>query len=509
MFVNTDSIFEKNIQSDICIVGAGAAGITLALEMAKHKINIVLIESGDFEVDKKTQSLYEGFNIGKDYSLTETRARFLGGTTNWWGGMCHPLHEVDFEPKEYCPNYDGWPIQRSELDEYYKKAHHYLDLDDDDYDYSIDKCREYSKINKKGFLEGSENIEGQMFMMSRGPTNYRSKFSEKLSKSDNITVFTNLNVINISTLEGSVNYVEAVMGGGGRVVKFKSANFVIAMGGIETPRLLLNSNNEYKDGIGNKNDLVGRFFMEHPHSECAELHLNPDVIMDDFLDTGTWVPNKISKYPEAMWPLYSINKKEIKQRKILNASFTTIRPDTKDSYNQFSDNSVTVEVTKLMKKLFNSVNDNNLVNKVAIMARTEQAPNPNSRITLSKERDFLGQRKVVLNWELLKIDIDTIFKSLYVVNNELIKKKIGRIKLNSDNEFNIFGGHHHMGTTKMHNNEKLGVVDSNLKLHELNNLYVASSSVFPTSGFANPTLTIVALSIRLSEYLLRNKYAKA
>lgn len=161
-----------------------------------------------------------------------------------------------------------------------------------------------------------------------------------------------------------------------------------------------------------------------------------------------------------------------------------------------------------MKKLVNSVNDNNLVNKVTIMARTEQAPNPNSRITLLKERDFFGQRKVVLNWELLKIDIDTIFKSLYVVNNEPIKKKIGRIKLNSDIEFNIFGGHHHIGTTKMNNNEKLGVVNSNLNLHELNNLYVASSSVFPTSGFANPSLTIVALSIRLSEYLLRNKYAK-
>lgn len=140
-----------------------------------------------------------------------------------------------------------------------------------------------------------------MFMMSGGATNYKSKFSEKLSKSDNITVFTNLNVINISTLEGSVNYVEAVTGSrGGRVVKFKSANFVVAIGGIETPRLLLNSNNKCKDGIGNKNDLVGRFFMEHPHFECAELHLNSDVIMDDFLDTETWVPNKISKYPEAM-----------------------------------------------------------------------------------------------------------------------------------------------------------------------------------------------------------------
>ena len=116
--------------------------------MAKHKINVVLIESGDFEFDEKTQSLYGGFSTGREYSVSKTRARFLGGTTNWWGSMCGPFHEIDFEPKEYCSNYDGWPIQRSELDKYYQKAHHYLDLDDDDYDYSIDKCREYSKTNK-------------------------------------------------------------------------------------------------------------------------------------------------------------------------------------------------------------------------------------------------------------------------------------------------------------------------------------------------------------------------
>ena len=474
--------------------------------MAKHKINVVLIESGDFEFDEKTQSLYGGFSTGREYSVSKTRARFLGGTTNWWGSMCGPFHEIDFEPKEYCSNYDGWPIQRSELDKYYQKAHHYLDLGD--YDYSIEKCREYSKTNKKGILEGSNNIETLMFQGSR-PTNYRLKFGEKLSKSKYIRVFTNFNVINIATSGKDVIHVDAVTLNG-LAVKFKGTNFVVAMGGIETPRLLLNSDNKNKNGVGNKNDLVGRFFMEHPHSECVELHLNPDVTIDDYLHLGegTWLPNKISEKPISMWPIFTINPSKIKDRKILNASFSAFGNISKNNYYEFSDNRVIVEVTESMKKHFNSTNDNDLVIKTGIICRAEQAPNPNSRITLSNERDFLGQRKVILNWELLKIDIDTIFESLYIINYELIKKKIGRLRLNCDKEFNIYGAHHHMGTTRMHDNEKFGVVDSNLKVHELNNLYIASSSVFPTSGFVNPTLTIVALSIRLSEYLIKNKYSE-
>jgi choline dehydrogenase-like flavoprotein len=500
MFVNyTEHERGTEIETPICIIGAGAAGITLALELAKSKINTILLESGGFENVDEIQELYDGSNSGKDYPIYGSRLRYFGGTTNHWGGMCRPFDKEDFEKRKFV-RYSGWPFTKKDLDPYYKMAHSYLDLGK--YDYSLDEGRRITKSRKKVLFEESTYLNSEIFQRSK-PTRFLTKYKDKIEKNKFITCICGLNAIEI-LLNDNKSGCKAIKTQSldGHDLILKAKRFVICMGGLETPRLLLNSQKDFLLGVGNQHDLVGRFFQEHPHLYSGELIVNPGVSLNKFLDgRGEWISSK-RRNPSAIWPVYRINKTLAAQQKILNGSFTlrggmqkkTMIPQNVPSL-QTTIDGLTQEINNLPKADMNFP-------RIPIFSRTESAPNPNSRVTLTDEKDKLGQRKLNLNWELDELDIISIFKTLKILNYEAVKLGIGRVQLNQKfGEFDIWGGAHHMGTTRMHNSPKMGVVDKNLRVHGLDNLFIASSSVFPTSGFANPTLGITALAIRLAKHL--------
>jgi choline dehydrogenase-like flavoprotein len=151
-----------------------------------------------------------------------------------------------------------------------------------------------------------------------------------------------------------------------------------------------------------------------------------------------------------------------------------------------------------------------------VVARAEQAPNPASRVMLSEERDAFGLPRIALDWQLLDVDKRSLKVTMEALDRELRRLSLGRVEpsawldepetpwvadpLVSNHPV---GGYHHMGTTRMATSPRRGVVDADCRVHGLGNLYVAGSSVFPTGGWANPTLTILALALRLGDHLGR------
>jgi choline dehydrogenase-like flavoprotein len=520
------------IETDICIVGAGVAGITLAHEFIGKKLRVVLLESGDLEPDRMTQSLYWGQNVGqKYYQLDTARARFFGGSSNCWhiplgngqlGVRLRPLDSFDFEVRDWIP-YSGWPFNKKHLDPFYQRAQEICKIGS--YNYSVEAWESPGKTEKLPFK--TDLVNTTIFKFAERDIFFKN-YRDEIIHSDNIISFINANVVEVETNKSAskVTHLNAVT-----LEKNKfcvSAKlFVLALGGIEIPRLLLLSNKVQKTGLGNQNDLVGRFFMEHLH-----------------LKSGYFIPSDrdIVKFSN-LHKLYKIHRKNnipimakltlseqvMRSEKLLNYCVSlhpVLEPDPLYKYlNSKGVNSIHtlnwyinhrmipdnfgrlfINIASDIINVFNYFAKSKKRNIFFLAHMSEQAPNPDSRITLADERDTLGQHRVQLNWQLSSNDIRTINQAQKIIDNEICRTGIGRLLFNgSINEqtppSDILGGYHHMGTTRMHSDPKQGVVNEHCRIHDISNLFIASSSVFPTGGCSNPTLTIIALALRLADYI--------
>ena len=501
------------INGDICIVGAGAAGISMALDLAKsssHKI--ILLEGGGFEYDEKMQELYDGTTSGQRYfPLKSTRYHAFGGTTRLWGGFCSAMDDIDFKKREWV-NYSGWPITKNDINPYYNKAIDYLDLKSPDF--SVDYW--LSKIENAKALPLDNNIIWNKMWQFSPPTRYGIKYKDPILKSKNIILYTYANATNIK-LNSSNNSAQeiTVKNYANKTHKIKAKYFILASNALQNARLLLTSNKQLKKGIGNQFDMVGRYFMEHLEMSSAELWLvNP-------------FPMQLYKYKSGETVAraeFSLTEKAQKEHKILNAtaSLTALTRARYEKPNidlwQHEDprkNQYTTweKIKKRLSMIKESTFDDNIDRAYELYTRIEQAPNPNSRITLINEKDAFGVHKINLNWQLTSQDRISIRKLYDIIAQQMGISDVARVKLlefledknNLEWPKHTSGGWHHMGTTRMHTNPKQGVVDSNCKVHGIQNLYIAGSSCFPTSGSVNPTFTLVALSLRLSNYI-KNKY---
>lgn len=481
------------IEADLCIIGAGAAGISIAREFAETKHNVILLEAGGFERDPDTQSLYDGENTGLPYfPLDATRLRYFGGSTGHWGGWCSCLDPIDFEERDWVPM-SGWPFSLEDLEPYYRRAHPILDLGN--YNYSVDYWgRQEDRYTPLPF--DRSKVRTKVFKWS-APTRLGEKYRTEITHTENLTLWTHANVTEIETPpNGSEVTGLRVRCLNGKTHQVGAQNYILACGGLENPRLLLNSNREDSDGLGNDNGLVGKYFMEHPHVRSAKLEV-----------TERPRPSYTGGSREAGEPFYLLSLSPQQQRKhgLLNYNIRLYPKGMEDNERS---------LPEWMYKIPNARGLENYVEyyfqdiTLDASTRIEQRPNPNSRVSLSSQRDALGQPRIELKWSLTEEEKRTIQVASQIIAEECGRLGFGRLQLRDwvrvDGDSwpdDVKGGHHHMGTTRMSESPKHGVVDANCKVHGVENLHVAGSSVFPTSGVANPTLTIVAMAIRLADHL--------
>lgn len=478
------------ISCDICIIGAGAAGITIAKSYLSTGASVCLMESGDFKADSDTQDLYKGWTVfngepERESYLHGSRLRYFGGSTNHWAGWCRPLDPMDFKKKDWV-DYSGWPIDESDLASYYSTAADVVE---------IDPFKEYT-YDGRGFagqdsVINSQNMCAKHFHFSP-PTRFGVKYREDLVDAKNIKIYINANAQKIYLNEKG-DQVKKVAFETLTGVRF-SVNAkitVVATGGVENARLLLLSNNIQKNGIGNEHDQLGRYFMDHPHyPHAANLFLSDTPENLDVYDR--------SKNTKRVSVLGFTDKMQKKNR-LLNTAMQIFMPrENPDEVKNAAEVFQTFDAIRRIQLNKNS----KFLGQLEMIS--ELNPDPNNRITLDSEVDRFGLQKSRLVLNLTKQHLRTITKSIELFAIELAGISNGRLRIGFSEEQptrNYYPANHHSGTTRMSENPQSGVVDSDCKLHGVSNLFVAGSSIFPTTGFANPTFTIVAMAQRLSDHI--------
>jgi choline dehydrogenase-like flavoprotein len=501
----------KIVETDICVVGAGAAGITLALEFINKSFRVCLLESGGFEYNSETEDLNKGIWVGRNYDLVNTRARLFGGTTNTWGGHCVPIRPYNFEPRDWIP-YSGWPISGNHLDPYYKRAHKVHKIGE----YSYDAMAIAKSLGMELFPFDSKKVESTVSRYNA--MDFGIEYKNTIGRASNIDTYLFANVTSINRHpEGDYIRDVSVKTLAGNNFSVRAKYYVLAAGGIENARLLLLSNQIQKNGLGNEYDLVGRFFMEHlfyPNGVIlpAKQDSNLEIYTSERVYDKTCAirchlslpehTNRQYKIPDYRTEIgtHKTSPDSVVSAQILRDNFEHLKfPDDLSQHvlNIVSDPGAIIDHLTNKKKLLRSY---------LLLNYVELIPNPNSRILLSDQKDKLGMNKVMLDWRLSKLDIDGIRTAQKLIAAEVGRTNFGRLRMElpEDEEAMRNGGEagaHHMGTTRMHNDPKKGVVDANCRIHGLKNIFIAGSSVFPDCGYSNPTLTIVALAIRLADHL--------
>ena len=516
----------SEVNTDICIIGAGVAGITIASEFVGRSQEICLVESGKFLPDEDVQALYDIENVG--YPVREnfmSRARYFGGSSNLWPGRCMRLNEADLQKKDWVAN-SGWPITYSELNRYYQKAVKILRLPPFDA-FDLLYWENILSAQEKAFFQNGL-FKPKIAIWAKRPLRFGKAFYSKIKHSKNVTVYLNLNATEIR-LSDSGSSVDGVMAAclNGKKISIKAQTYILACGGLENARLLLVSRNQCRHGVGNRFDLVGRYYMDHPRVVCGHVHLHQAFNLRRLLgipfskgkiQVGIGLSEDIQKREELLNNYLSLetNYAELTQesyhslvkfaKRFLRKGYAGKRLDFFASKTaDIPDLIYLLAPREIMPHFFyrcSAVLPKKKKNLI-VVNYCEQEPDPESRVMLSTQRDKLSMNLLTLNWRIGKKEKISLMRLQEMLAEFLQKHKIGFLdtaSLDGDN-LQFSDASHHIGTTRMSDDPKRGVTDKNCRIFGLNNLFIAGSSVFPTSGHANPTLTIVALSLRLAAFL--------
>lgn len=514
-----EGALESADDADVCVVGAGPAGVALALALAPTGQRIVLLEAGGLGYDPRVQRLFEGEVEGDPFPpLRDTRLGALGGATGVWAGFCRPLEDSDFAPRHGSP---GWPFGAAALAPYWRRAHAVCQLGEYDYD-----ARRWSA--RLGLpLLGGDTGAVRSLVFHRHALRFGGAYRRQLEATPNLVLALHAPVTRLA-LSASGGRVDGIVvrRPAGQDHLLRARVVVLAAGGIENARLLLLSGDRAEEAPGNAYGLVGRYFTDHPFVEPGFLALSgPAAPLDFYFPQpagGATLRGALTLDPDIVAREGLLNGAILLQPRY-EGHDAFASPEVKsllEAFARLTRKSVPGGVgrdllhalrapgkvsTALSRKLFVRHGPAKRW-RLRMMFETESVFE--NRVTLSERLDPLGRRRARVEWRLTDRDIASMRAFTALVSDGLQRSAVGRIDLKiPDNPAGwrsaAIGGKHHMGTTRMHVEPTHGVVDADCRVHGTSNLFVTGSSVFPSGGFANPTLTIVALALRLGDHLVQ------
>lgn len=518
MIKDFSKISASNFSTDICIIGSGAAGFTCALSLLNSGLNVILVEGGVETFNEGAADLHKGEITGHSHNgIHNARERIFGGTTTKWGGQALPFMKEDFEKRPHV-DLSGWPISLDTLIPFYKKAECILGTDVNiPYDYMpwLDWNITMPKFQ--------ENTIGLFVTKWCKIPNFAIQHGSKIKNSNNITVLINANVTELIPTENKFSVqsltIKSLDGKEGQI----TSKYIIAAGGaLETVRLFLISKQFHKDGLGNEFGLVGSYFQDHVAAVVGQIFPKSRKEFQQLF-------NPFYKHGFKYFPRIRLNPNYALANKLLHASGQIV---FSHGGNNTLDHAKII-IASLRKKELPSfytikavLNPLGLINVVSAAFRwkignrgsspkigpiwleihSEQNPDKESYIKLSHKFDSLEMQRIVLHWNVSKLTINTLKETAKEIKRCFEIANVARIALEPwiedkevcDSKW-IGDVYHQAGGLRMAENEFAGVVDSSCKVFGLDNLYVASSAVFPTSSFSNPTMTTIALAIRITE----------
>ena len=464
IFKNINEVINNNF--DVIIVGSGPAGISAALKLEEKKIKTLILEAGSEEYSEESQEFYSSKNFGDEVTdLKNSRLRQFGGTSGIWGGWSKPMENY---------NISKWGIEYNQLDKYSDQACKIL---------SIKNIFRKSNINKY-----FNQIEFQY-----SNVRFKEKFKDHISKSTYINLLMNAQVILFSGEENLTKNVEFLFDS--QKFKISSNFFILAAGGVENSRILLYS--RMKNNLLRNNSSIGMYWMTHPWFIGGY---------------GVLKKNELSEYLGNSFinkdgPLHIASSEFLnKEKKILSGSIYMDAHENKKIVKEIIKDLLCV-APEFGKKIARSVFKKDL--KCGnIFMHLEEPSSKNNKITL--DENIKDKNGVPITNLYYKKSNETLVAAKTILEEfaEICRKlDLGRIAINKSidelENYDSLGIYHHIGGTRIGNDSKNSVVDNNLKIHENKNLYITGSSVFPTSGYTNPTFTIVQLSLRLGEHIFK------
>lgn len=513
---------EADCAADLCIAGTGPAGATLARELSGSGLRILLLESGDetrqVEADALNEVEQAGYLRVEDQWLV--RNRILGGTSHTWSGRCVPFDDIDFVRRPWVPH-SGWPLAPRDLAPYLDRAAAYLGLDPGT---GFSDARFWALAGRRCPLPEFDPalILPHLWQFSRDTTRRRDymRFGQRLKSQlgDNVTLVTNATLCDIH-LVPSCDRVSGITlaGPDGSRRRIATGMVAICCGGIENARLLLNADSQVPGGIGNGRDLVGRHLMDHLRGPTATFALRGSAALRRVF--GHYRLNNGQVFALGWRLSPALQEAE----ELLNCSaWLEGRISADDPWNALKAlargrggvravGRVATHAGLLMRGahdyIVRRIGLPRKIDRLDLVCMVEQMPNPNSRVTLSARRDRLGLRQARIEWRVNRQDIRTMARMTAVLGAEFTRLGLPSARPDAwvadsgtlPETFRDVA--HPTGTTRMGRSPAYSVVDPDCQIHGVAGLFVAGSSVFPTSSHANPTQMIVALALRLADQL--------
>jgi len=490
----------KTLECDVCVIGGGPAGISVALELAECGAHVIVLESGGSENEPQIQELNDGATIGSSYAgLRATRHRALGGTVNIWntsvdggtGAKYVPLDPWDLEPLSGA-SLSGWPIDYATLERYYVRAQVLCGLGPFSYE-----AADWESPGRSAWpLLSSSLLTSRIYQFGQGQT-FTAEYVNALAIRANVRLCDHATVVCLT--RGShdrITQAQARVTTTGEPLNVHATYFVLAAGAIENARLLLVSEDHAGAAFASGHQWIGQCFMEHPRDTALSLVPRSRGLVRNagFYDAhvaraGLTVCGRLALRSQAAAAL-----------RLPNLSITLLPQEPPLG-----------PLGRALRRIglirggrgygwSHGPDPARFVSRFQLLINLEQRPRRENRVVLSRERDALGVPRTELHWTWSDAEQAEWERARALIAADIESMELGKVErrpsLRPDPN-----AHHHAGTTRMANHPQWGVVDHDSRVYGTDNLYVTGASVFPTAGFANPTLTIVALAIRLAEHL--------
>lgn len=528
----------------VCIIGAGAAGISLAAKLSRSGHRVLLIEGGDWHESPEALDSYIGQASAPHPQTTEFRYQRFGGTTHLWGGRCVPLDQHDFEKRSHVPE-SGWPDGASEIARYYPEALDYCDAGENDFTISAFGPNAKPVFTEMPSLAPDLNEYIERYSL---PTDFGKKFRHELSNSSNVFVLLRTRCIRLNA-HANENTIDTIrLHDGQQSIDIKVKQLILTGGGIETTRLMLVSR-RYNPEWSYMDSSLGKYYACHYDLIFGALRVIGEKPVFDFQKTqeGVYARRKL-QFSAAFQAEHGLLNSAFRlhfpayadpsHRSGVLSTIYLAKSILKPEYQAILNHGVnqTPQRGHYAKHFFNVMTDAGSVCSFAfdwlfkiklakrripytlvanrngtypIEFNSEQVSDINNRIELLEISDRFGMPRVSVHWKMTDQDIASGIKSFNLLQAQCKKTKACRLEFDSKElekamESALPVGGHHMGTTRMGNAPNDSIVDVNCKVHGVSNLYIASSSVFTTNSHANPTLTIVALALRLADHLIHS-----
>lgn len=476
MIENLNESISSPVKTEVCIVGAGPAGIVLALTLAELGVSSVLLEGGllDSPLDLATDP-YDGRVTGVPYPLKGSRLRYFGGTSNHWGGWCKPLDDIDFTRRSTA-DLPSWPLTLEELRPAYENAARWCEIGPPDFN----AVSVLGPDNPVTFPEGNE-FKTRLFRFSP-PTRFGTRYRTDIAENDRIRCFYDATLCALEFDGKSIT--KAVAASSNRTeMTIEADRYVFAMGGIENARFLLHFNRKHGLKLGDQSDFLGKCFMDHFGFHPGYLAAGSELKLLRQEDGEGFLMPVVTARPE------------LQEDMDLPNICVAARPDAPDHVLP----PAYFENPGLLDDASGSVT------RFRLQLLCEPTANVQSRISLGEQVDFFGIERIVLNWHIVEDDYLKVEQFMRFFEHAVGANGIGRVQrtryFEGEIRRKLSPGMHQMGTTRMSADPEFGVVDSNCRVYGSDNLFMAGSSVFSRVGYSNPTLTIVALADRLARHL--------